>query len=168
MFASNFRRKFLYQVSRELNEKSYGPDEMIFRYQDDSDHSIYFITSGKVDIFYDRCEVSLQKLGKGRTFGGLGFFSNCPRTASAKSLEFTTVFYLKRELFLQKLEQYPIENETYRMIFDSISLQLPEAYQYLDLRCYSCGHKNHVALHCPSIHASYKRNMVIQNHLKAQ
>eukprot|EP00330_Aristerostoma_sp_ATCC50986_P004416 CAMPEP_0114580904 /NCGR_PEP_ID=MMETSP0125-20121206/5074_1 /TAXON_ID=485358 ORGANISM="Aristerostoma sp., Strain ATCC 50986" /NCGR_SAMPLE_ID=MMETSP0125 /ASSEMBLY_ACC=CAM_ASM_000245 /LENGTH=253 /DNA_ID=CAMNT_0001772701 /DNA_START=1443 /DNA_END=2204 /DNA_ORIENTATION=+ len=131
MFSSNFRKRFLYQVSRALSEKSYGPDEMIFRYQDNSDHSIYFITSGRVDIHYERCDVSLQKLARGRTFGGISFFSGKPRTAGAKSLEFTTVFFLKREIFLEKLEEFPIEKETYSMIVDSINLI--ETYQYLNI-----------------------------------
>jgi len=30
MFSSNFRRKFLYLVSRCLMEKSFGPDEIIY------------------------------------------------------------------------------------------------------------------------------------------
>lgn len=109
MFSSNFRRKFLYTVSRSLIEKSYGPDEIIFHQNDEGDQSVYFITSGKVDIFYERCDMSLQKLSKGHSFGGIAFFSGNPRTSSARSLEFTTVFYLPREKFIQKLVDFPIE-----------------------------------------------------------
>jgi len=60
-------------------------------------------------LFYERCDVSIQKLGKGATFGGIEFFSGKPRTSSAKSLEFTTVFYLTQEKFFEKMNEIPIE-----------------------------------------------------------
>jgi len=31
MFSFNFRRKFLYLVSRDFTEKSFGPDDVIFK-----------------------------------------------------------------------------------------------------------------------------------------
>jgi len=62
-----------------------------------------------VEIFYEKCAVNVQKLGRGNNFGFLSFFSGRSRTASVKSLEFTTVFQLTREKFIERLEDYPSE-----------------------------------------------------------
>jgi len=70
---------------------------------------VFFIISGRVEIYYDKSDLSLQKIDKGKSFGFLSFFSGQPRTASAKSLEFTTVFILGRAQFLSKLEEFHTE-----------------------------------------------------------
>lgn len=62
-----------------------------------------------MEIFYEKCAVNVQKLGRGDNFGFLAFFSGRPRTASVKSLEFTTIFQLTREKFIERLEDYPSE-----------------------------------------------------------
>lgn len=75
----------------------------------EGDCSIYFITSGKVDMCYERCGVSLMKLKKKASFGFTSFFSGRARDCTVKSLEFTTVFQLKRHKFMEKLETFPSE-----------------------------------------------------------
>ena len=71
--------------------------------------SVYFITSGNAEIFYDKCIVNVQNLSRGDNFGAIAFFSGNERTASVKSIEFTTVFQLTREKFLERLENFPSE-----------------------------------------------------------
>ena len=82
------------------------------KHHDQDDCSVFFIISGRVEIYYDKSNLSLQKIEKGTSFGFLSFFSGQPRTASAKSLEFTTVFILNREKFLSKLEEFHTEKVT--------------------------------------------------------
>lgn len=79
------------------------------KHNDQDDCSVFFIISGRVEIYYDKSDLSLQKIDKGKSFGFLSFFSGQPRTASAKSLEFTTVFILGRAQFLSKLEEFHTE-----------------------------------------------------------
>jgi len=54
----------------------------------------------------------------------------------------------------------------FKMIEDS--LRIYNSYQYLNTRCYSCGSKEHIALHCPTIHGRYNKSKVIQNYIKAE
>ena len=70
---------------------------------------MYFVTSGKVDLCYERCGISLEKVMKGGAFGYVSFFSSRPREETAKSLEFTTVFQLRQEKFIERLENYQTE-----------------------------------------------------------
>lgn len=162
MFESNFRKKFLYIISKDLIEKALTPDELVYSHNDTSDHSIYFITTGKIEIFYEKCAVNVQKLGRGDNFGFLSFFSGRARAASVKSLEFTTVFQLTREKFIERLEEFPSEKETYCMIKDSITLY--NNYQYLNLKCYSCGSKSHITLECPKFHCTWDRKKIISKY----
>lgn len=76
------------------------------------DMSMYFVTSGKVDLCYERCGISLENVLKGGAFGYVSFFSSEPRSETAKSVEFTTVFQLRQELFLERLESYQSEKVT--------------------------------------------------------
>jgi len=81
-----------------------------------------------VEIFYEKCAVNVQKLGRGDNFGFLSFFSGKPRTASVKSLEFTTVFQLTRDKFIERLEDFPSEKVT------NYSLQLSLSNNSLSIR----------------------------------
>jgi len=49
------------------------------------------------------------------------------------------------------------------MIKDSINLY--NNYQYLNLRCYSCGSKNHITLYCRKFHGVFDRKHIIQKYL---
>jgi len=166
MFSFNFRKKFLYLIAKDFTEKSFGPDEVIFQHNDQNDCSVYFIISGKVEIYYDKSDLSLQKIDKGKSFGFLSFFSGQPRTASARSLEFTTVFILNREKFLSKLEEFHTEKEMYTMIKDSINLY--SSYQYLNIKCYSCGSRDHIAINCQKVHFKFDHQKVIYKYLYLQ
>ena len=70
---------------------------------------MYFVTSGKVDLCYERCGISLEKIKKGGAFGYVSFFTSKARQETAKSLEFTTVFQLRQEKFIERLENYQSE-----------------------------------------------------------
>jgi hypothetical protein len=50
------------------------------------------------------------------------------------------------------------------MISDSINIF--NNYQYLNLRCFGCGSKEHLALTCPTLHVRVKKERVIQNYLR--
>jgi len=52
------------------------------------------------------------------------------------------------------------------MMSDSINLY--GSYQYLNIRCYGCGSKNHIALTCPVIHGKFNKQQVISNYLQEQ
>ena len=51
------------------------------------------------------------------------------------------------------------------MIKDSINFY--NNYQYLNLRCYSCGSKNHITLYCHKFHTVFDKKNIIQKYLEA-
>lgn len=166
MFSTNFRKKFLYILAKNLEEKSYGPDEFVFKYEDNNDYSVYFLTSGKIDLCYERCNVVVRSIKKGACFGADEFFSGKPRSISSRIVEFSTVFYLKRETLIEKLGDFPLDKESFQQIYDSINLY--SSYQYLDSKCYHCGKIDHVILNCPSCHVRINKQKVIGNYLQEQ
>ncbi len=71
--------------------------------------SVYFLISGKVEAYYARLGLSLGVLEKRGAFGFVSFFNGKSRPNDQRSLEFTTVFQLKQETFLEKLKEFPSE-----------------------------------------------------------
>jgi len=165
MFTYNFRTKFLLSVSRALIERAFGPDEIIFRYRDRDDLSVYFLISGKVEAYYARLGLSLGVLEKRGAFGFVSFFNGKSRPNDQRSLEFTTVFQLKLEVFLEKLKEFPSERETYYLMRDSMVMY--NDYKFLvNVHCVLCGEKNHIALVCPIYHWYPEKEKVVENYLK--
>jgi len=113
MFTYNFRTKFLLAVSKALVERAFGPDEIIFRYRDRGDLSVYFLISGKVEAYYARLGLSLGVLEKQGAFGFVSFFDGKSRPNDQRSLEFTTVFQLRHDTFMEKLREFPSERVTF-------------------------------------------------------
>ena len=77
-------------------------NEQVFTEGDTSD-SIYFIESGKISIYIDKfnSKEELEILGEGSCFGEMAVFNNSTRTASAITLEKTTVNVLSKDSFLK-------------------------------------------------------------------
>jgi len=66
---------------------------------------MYFIVYGKVQLEYRVKKIKV--LEKGANFGEIGFFSGQPRTARAKSLFFTNLYKLEREITIDQLKTIP-------------------------------------------------------------
>lgn len=52
------------------------------------------------------------------------------------------------------------------MIRDSITLY--NNYQYLNLKCYSCGSKSHITLECPKFHLIWDRKKIVAKYREAE
>ena len=68
---------------------------------------MYFVSSGKVHIYYEQCKKTIKTLTYGSFFGEISFFSDKPRSAGARSNNFSSVYYLTRERFLEVIKEYP-------------------------------------------------------------
>ena len=85
--------------------QTFQANEQLFTEGDLSD-CIYFIDSGKVSIYIDQfnSKEELQLLGPGTCFGEMAVFNNHTRTASAVTIEETTLNVLSSESFLDMIK----------------------------------------------------------------
>lgn len=103
----SFTQKFLSSLAKDLKESTLSPEEIIFKEYESENKSIYFISTGKVNIYYHKCDRVLKTLAKGEYFGEMSFFSGLPRTAGAKSVNFTSVYSIQRERFIEAVQHFP-------------------------------------------------------------
>ena len=97
--------EFLKEVSLHMRPIVSVPDEYIFK-ADDIGHEMYFIIRGKLEIIMN--EKVLSVLTDGDFFGEIALFTDHnKRTASVKSVHYSDLYRLDRELFDEVLKRYP-------------------------------------------------------------
>lgn len=79
-------------------------------------------------------------------FGELAFISGMPRKASAKSLEYSSLFYFPRATFLKVLKSFHYDYEKFCYIKDRINIY--ENYIDLQVLCLSCRSCHHLTKEC--------------------
>lgn len=143
---------------------------------------IFFIVKGKVQIFIQDnksnedniilkdlrvIKIKIRKFQlffkEGDSFGEISFFTGNERLASAQSKDFTTLYLIKREDFLEVLKRFPEDYEKYFMIYDQINLE--NNYNALSIKCYSCEQKGHLSSQCPLIHYVPDRERIVKGHV---
>lgn len=88
----------------------------------------------------------IKFLCTGEWFGELAFFSGRPRQASAKSMEYTSIFYFTRSACLQILQSFIYDYEKFCYIKDRINIY--ENYVDIQLSCLSCRSYTHLTKNC--------------------
>jgi len=110
IFSLNFRPGFLKDLATRLQEKSLGPgDDICFESDPEDMTSFYIITKGRVQLYFQKTNQPLKTLTVGDYFGEASFFSNRKHTSSAKSSNYSHIFYLQKHVFLETLEHYERE-----------------------------------------------------------
>jgi len=154
MFYANFSEKSLRKMVIFMKEVRFIPGDLIFFEQELDDSAIYFINKGSVEIFLSRLDRTtphcLRKLIAGDCFGELGFFTGQPRESSARSLEFISVFMIKRADFEEIIKENDDDYQKFCMIRDQIMLY--NNCQSLRLRCSACGSLDHLIKNCSLLH----------------
>ena len=108
-FFKGFSGNFLYTINICIEQKSYGPGELIFETGDDSDE-IYFVRKGNVKIVLplsDAKQFHLQTVGMGGIFGEGAFIGTQTRSADAISLDETSLYLLSRTKFNHVSDLHP-------------------------------------------------------------
>jgi CRP/FNR family cyclic AMP-dependent transcriptional regulator len=94
-------------MSREL--RFYNPGDILFQ-EGDPSGGLYFIQSGKVEVYRSRdgTDVLLGTLGAGEILGTLTVFNGDPRTASARAVSKVEVQYMSSSSLTSGLNKIPV------------------------------------------------------------
>jgi len=152
---NNFSEEALRKMVYEMKEINLTPGDIIFRENDIEDQNLYIVRDGEIELFIDmirgeRKIHSLKILKKSEYFGELSLFSNLPRSTSAKSLSFSSLFVIKQETFIKILQENQDDYERFCLIKDQINLY--NNFTGLGLHCWACKNLNHDVLNCPLLH----------------
>ncbi|KAL4466998.1 hypothetical protein ABPG74_010595 [Tetrahymena malaccensis] len=175
IFRNNFSSDLKQKMIPLIKEYRATPDELICTENNEDDCSIYFLEKGSVEIVLSSaspCSSSSSNVNKnkqniilsvGQSFGEISFFSGKPRSMSIKSLEFTTLLYIKRIDFLQSIKNFPEDYERFCFIKDNINFY--SDYSHLNLECLSCKQLGHIVKDCPQIHFVHNQNKTMYQFL---
>jgi len=107
---------FLKEVSLHMRPIVCVPNEYVFK-EDDLGHEMYFIIRGKLEVIMN--EKVLSVLTDGDFFGEIALFTEQKRrTATVKSVFYSDLYRLDRELFDEVLKRYPRIAEHIKKVAD--------------------------------------------------
>jgi hypothetical protein len=131
-------------LSELLKLQVFAPDDIIFT-EGELSTTLYFILHGVVDIYHKQTRSSYKHLTDKAIFGEIAFFSNLPRTASVRSLNFTELFSLKRSMMIEVCEA----NLEALGQLELLEISIQEGnLGCIGVQCYICSKSGHVAIHC--------------------
>lgn len=167
MFAFNFSEDTLRQTVSIIKEVRYTPGDLIFLKDESENKAVYIIRKGEVEIFLETPKsvnpvTVLKKLREGEVFGELAFFTNNNRTACARSTDFTTVFMIRQEDFLNIIRKYNKDFEKYCEMKDNINNY--NDYSEIFLKCFSCNEPTHPVKFCNLLHYTALKEIIIRRH----
>jgi len=101
-----FRLDFLSELTFIMIKKSYSVNDNLIVEEDLGDE-LFYIVQGKIAIIHKKSHTYITDLEKDSYFGEISFFTEDPRTCTVKSRDFTDVYTLKRDQFLEIAADYP-------------------------------------------------------------
>lgn len=139
-----YEPKFLKFVGYHLKIQIFGPEDSIFE-EGMNGSLIYFIQSGRVEIYHSKTTTTFKTLKKGKCFGEIAFFLGSSRTASAKSEGFSELLTLSWSTMKSILSCRPKEKKLTDEILSSAETV---GLSVLHIRCYFCNKLGHIASTC--------------------
>ncbi len=104
---SSLNEEDLNYIKSKSKEKLLKENEIIF-WEGDKGDSVYFIESGRVNIFLlsgEGKEKSLRIFGKGEFFGEMSIFDKLPRSASARTMSKTKLLIIPGYVILEMVKR---------------------------------------------------------------
>ncbi|CAD8117908.1 unnamed protein product [Paramecium sonneborni] len=151
IFWSNHSYEFLViHIMPIMREKVFCPQEIIFDENEQGCYDIFMIQSGEVDIYFQKTNITVDKKGKNEFFGEISFYSGQKRSASCKSVDFSNIFIINSNDFLNLARSNSNEVQAYFKIRHKIVFD--KDYSAISIRCYMCQMDDHIARDCPSLH----------------
>ena len=153
IFKNNFSEKLLQKCITIINEVICQPGQVI---QDSGENTIYFLEKGKAEYFLTEqkgmskkkaSRRSLIRIAKKQSFGYHAFFTAQQQQLQIRTLSFTRFLTIRREDFVELLNEFPEDNETFCYIRDIVAHT--QDYGKLGESCALCGQHNHHFSRCP-------------------
>jgi hypothetical protein len=146
-------------LCEKVYEEILNPYEILITECDFVSKRMYFIDKGNVIIYHESSSVVLKELRNGNYFGEFGFFTFAPnkqpRTASAVTKNFCSIFFILQNEFLEILRSS--ENKNLRdeilSLFEIKDNDKNILMEKLGIVCYFCNGP-HFIRDCPSFNKS--------------
>jgi len=106
---SSLTEDTLLQIDKVCKKKNYNKGEIIL-FEHDEGNTLFFIVKGEVKISResdDGREVILSLLHDSDVFGEMSLLDGMPRSANVTAMEDTELYMIKRENFLELLNNHP-------------------------------------------------------------
>ena len=143
-FFSNLTRSCIRSLGYKMTLEIYGPLDVIFN-QGELTTNLYFINLGSIQIFHRQSKTVYTELKKGDFFGEISFLLQKPRTASARSSNFSEILSLSRYEVDKVLKTMPNDKEKFFTIIRNLNTY---GTSVIGLKCYLCGSLDHIACYC--------------------
>lgn len=168
MFSLNFSEEFLRKLIPLLQEVRYTPGDIVVRKDDPCLQDLFIFLKGEIQLCFEtrkqNKDVTVFKiLEKGETFIEMAFFSGQASYASARSADFTMVYRLRKQDFLDLIVKYERDYEIYCEIKDSINLCKDNSKLYL--RCFGCIMPSHLIDKCPCFNLKKVAKITLEKYL---
>ena len=154
VFYKNFSEGSLRKMVCEMIEVNLTPEDIVYHENQLYDENLYIIRDGEVELKIQSPKnnrpTTIRILKKGDYFGELSFFTGIPRSTSAKSISFSSLFVLKKETFFRIIKENNEDFEKFCEIRDQMILY--NNFSGIFHHCPSCDKVNHTMINCPFFH----------------
>ncbi|KAL4462656.1 hypothetical protein ABPG74_000486, partial [Tetrahymena malaccensis] len=161
------KEETFFQLSLEVQEKIYQPDQIILDQNDIKEPSIYIINYGRVlkNSQYDLSSKinEIIELKEKERFGVIEFFMNLETSKfNYKSMELTSVYSLNLSSFLKVIQQ---DNEIYeKFCFLRDQVVFQKSLYLVKHLCESCKSISHNLKECPCIFYKSRKLAIIKKY----
>ncbi|CAD8076502.1 unnamed protein product [Paramecium sonneborni] len=163
----NFSEQFLIQLSKNLIEEKYAPEQIIYKQNDQSDY-LYILQKGELQFYItlknkQESQKYLESIcGESLPFGVLEFFQKQNYQVSCKSTQFTYVLKIHRNQFVELLLQNSKDYFTFCEMKDQVTFLNKQ--DIVDVTCRACNKTTHVIKECPMVCGYPNRAKVLLNY----
>ncbi|CAD8047017.1 unnamed protein product [Paramecium sonneborni] len=163
----NFSDQFLIQLSKNLLEEKFAPEQIIYKQNEVSDY-LYILQKGEVQFYVtlnnkqESQKVLESYSGDSQPFGVLEFFEKQNYQVSCKSTQFTYLLKIHRNQFIDLLQQNSKDYSTFCQMRDQVTFS--NAQGIVDVSCRACNKTSHIIRECPLVCGYPNRSKVLLNY----
>ncbi|KAL4489165.1 hypothetical protein ABPG73_005652 [Tetrahymena malaccensis] len=162
IFTKQFSNETINRIVMIMKEVLVSPNEIIFKENQVDDCALYLIENGIVEIQNQKqgseSSIVINTLTQNQLFGEISLFSGLSRTATARSVNLSTLYKISRQDLIDVLKQNDEDFQRFKMINEQIIFY--KDYSSLGLECYTCKKQGHISSLCQLTHLNRDRQFV--------